>query len=69
VACGRFDGYWEENLHPWDTAAGALILREAGGRATDFSDAPHVPDAPEILATNGAIHAEMITLLEPKDFP
>jgi myo-inositol-1(or 4)-monophosphatase len=69
VACGRFDGYWEENLHPWDTAAGALILREAGGRTTDFSDAPHVPDAPEILATNGAIHPEMITLLESKDFP
>ncbi|MFP4419159.1 MAG: inositol monophosphatase family protein [Desulfococcaceae bacterium] len=67
VAAGRFDGFWEENLHPWDTAAGALIVREAGGRVTDFSDAPHAPDAPEILATNGAIHPEMITLLEPKD--
>ncbi len=69
VACGRLDGYWEENLQPWDTAAGALVVREAGGRTTDFSGAPHVPDAAEILATNGAVHPEMITLLEPKDRP
>lgn len=69
VACGRFDGFWEENLHPWDTAAGELIVREAGGRATDFSDAPHAPDRPEILATNGRIHSEMLTLLDTKDRP
>jgi myo-inositol-1(or 4)-monophosphatase len=69
VACGRFDGFWEENLRPWDTAAGELIVREAGGRTTDFSEAPYAVDRPEILATNGRIHAEMITLLDSKDGP
>lgn len=69
VACGRFDGFWEEHLHPWDTAAGELIVREAGGRVTDFSDVPYAVDRPEILATNGAIHPEMINLLDPKDSP
>ncbi|MEW5733848.1 MAG: inositol monophosphatase family protein [Thermodesulfobacteriota bacterium] len=59
VACGRFDGFWEESLKPWDTAAGALIATEAGGRVTDFSRGPWNPFSPEILATNGRIHDEM----------
>ncbi|MBW2591414.1 MAG: inositol monophosphatase [Deltaproteobacteria bacterium] len=63
VACGRFDGYWEENLKPWDTAAGLLIATEAGARVTDFSDRAYKIDDNEILATNRQIHGEMIALL------
>lgn len=64
VACGRFEGYWEQNLHPWDTAAGMLIVKEAGGVVTDFGNASFVIDRKEILATNGKIHKEMLDLLE-----
>lgn len=63
VACGRFDGFWEESLKPWDTAAGALILTEAGGRVTDFSQAGWNPFKPEILATNGLIHEELAAVI------
>ena len=63
VACGRFDGFWEENLSPWDTAAGALIAREAGGRITDFEGQPFAIEKKQILATNDRIHAEMLALL------
>ncbi len=59
VACGRFDGFWELKLKPWDVAAGALILREAGGRATDFQGKAFGAFESEILATNGLIHQEM----------
>lgn len=64
VACGRFEGFWEENLKPWDTAAGALIAREAGAVITDFSNLPFSIEKKEILATNGLIHNEMLRLLE-----
>lgn len=64
VACGRFEGFWEQGLKPWDTAAGALIVREAGGRVTDFSGNPHSPDKNEILATNGRIHDTICSLLK-----
>ncbi len=64
VACGRFEGFWEQNLKPWDTAAGALIAAEAGGQVTTFSNQPYSGDQDEILATNGHIHAEMLGLLE-----
>ncbi len=67
VACGRFDGFWEQNLKPWDTAAGELIAREAGATITDFSNSPFTIDRNEILATNGNIHEEMLSLLELKD--
>jgi myo-inositol-1(or 4)-monophosphatase len=63
VACGRFDGYFEQNLKPWDTAAGYLIAEEAGARVTDFSNAPFLVDKKEILATNGKIHTQMVSLL------
>ncbi len=63
VAAGRFDGFWELDLKPWDTAAGFLILTEAGGRVTDFSGKPFSIDRPEILATNGKIHREMVRVL------
>ena len=63
VACGRFDGFWEQNLHPWDTAAGWIIVEEAGGQVTDFSNGDYGIDKKEILATNGLIHQEMTELL------
>ena len=64
VAIGRFDGFWEPALSPWDTAAGSLIAREAGGRVTDYTGGEfHLLDCP-ILASNGAIHDEMIRILE-----
>lgn len=63
VACGRFAGFWEDQLKPWDTAAGALIVREAGGTTTDFSNRPVGADGREILATNGHIHDEMLALM------
>jgi myo-inositol-1(or 4)-monophosphatase len=64
VACGRFDGFWEERLKPWDTAAGMLIARQAGAKVTDFSGAPFSIDKMEIVATNGAIHDSMLALLK-----
>jgi myo-inositol-1(or 4)-monophosphatase len=60
LAAGRFDGFWEEKLGPWDTAAGVVILEEAGGRATDFEGAPFHPSRPAIVASNGRIHDQML---------
>lgn len=68
LAMGRYDGYWELGLKPWDTAAGMLIVREAGGTVTNFNGAPFAPEMPEILATNGRVHGEMMELLR-KDRP
>lgn len=64
VASGRFDGFWEQRLKPWDTAAGFLIATEAGARTTVFSGAPYAVDKDEIVSTNGAIHDELLSLLE-----
>jgi len=64
VACGRFEGFWEENLQPWDTAAGALIVTESGGQVTDFSDRPFSMEMKEILATNGLIHDGLSAILK-----
>jgi myo-inositol-1(or 4)-monophosphatase len=74
VAAGRFDGFFEWKLHPWDTAAGWLIVEEAGGRVSDFRGAAYDPWGVRILATNGRIHdqavAEFATLPEhPDDSP
>lgn len=63
VACGRFDGFWELTLSAWDTAAGALIVEEAGGRVTDFKGEPFSNYKPQILASNGLIHDRMIEVL------
>jgi len=60
VAAGRYDGFWEFNLNPWDTAAGVLIVREAGGKVTRFDGTPFRLDSREVLATNGLIHDEVI---------
>ena len=59
VACGRFEAFWEFGLNSWDTAAGMLIVTEAGGRVTDFAGRPYRPGDKEMLATNGHIHDEM----------
>jgi myo-inositol-1(or 4)-monophosphatase len=59
VAAGRFDGFWEFNLQKWDTAAGVLLVEEAGGKVTDFAGNPYQLGGPVILATNGLIHEEM----------
>lgn len=64
VACGRFDGFWEEGLHPWDVAAGVLLIEEAGGRVSYYDDAPFSIYAPPICASNGSIHAEMLNILK-----
>jgi len=64
VAAGRFDGYWELRLNPWDWAAGVLLVREAGGRATTFGEDEKVLDGDATLvATNGRIHEQLITAL------
>jgi myo-inositol-1(or 4)-monophosphatase len=62
VACGRYEAFWEFNLNPWDTAAGILLLEEAGGKVTDFSGGPFRLDSREVLASNGLIHDEMVGL-------
>lgn len=67
VAAGRFDGFWEWKLHPWDTAAGWLVVTEAGGRVSDFDGAPYDPWLPRILASNGAIHDEALAVLARAD--
>lgn len=63
LACGRFDGFWELHLAPWDMAAGALIVEEAGGRVTRFDGSPLRLDGREILATNARLHDEMMAVL------
>lgn len=63
VACGRLDGFWEINLKPWDTAAGIILLHEAGGRSGDFSGADFSPFKPELLASNGLIHRDMQAII------
>jgi myo-inositol-1(or 4)-monophosphatase len=64
VAAGRFDGYWEEHVYPWDIAAGALIVEEAGGRVTGLAGQPFDPFRGDIVASNGALHAAMLTVID-----
>lgn len=64
VAAGRFDGFWEYDLKPWDVAAGLLLVTEAGGRVTDFAGHPSDPGDGQLVASNGAIHDAMLALLE-----
>jgi len=60
VAAGRYDGFWEFNLNPWDTAAGVLMVEEAGGRVTDFAGGPFQIASRETLATNGLVHDALL---------
>ena len=60
VAAGRFDGFYEHKLSAWDSAAGFLIVEEAGGKVTDFRGSYYSPYQPHIVATNGKIHAELL---------
>jgi len=60
VASGRYDGFWEFNLNPWDTAAGVLIVEEAGGRVTRFDGSPFAIDSRETLASNGLVHDALL---------
>jgi myo-inositol-1(or 4)-monophosphatase len=64
VACGRLEAFWEFSLNPWDTAAGILLVEEAGGRVTDFAGNPFKLDSRVILASNGLIQAELVALFE-----
>ena len=63
VAAGRFDGFWEEGLKPWDVAAGALIIEEAGGRVSKYRGEPLDIYSPPVMASNGLIHEEMMGVL------
>jgi myo-inositol-1(or 4)-monophosphatase len=63
VACGRFDGFWELNLSPWDMAAGSIIVTEAGGHVSDFLGGEFSSYRPQIVASNGLIHDRMIQVL------
>ncbi|MDQ3650281.1 MAG: inositol monophosphatase [Acidobacteriota bacterium] len=63
VACGRFEGFWEEGLRPWDVAAGKLLVEEAGGRVTRNDGTPFDIYTPPVLASNGLVHAEMMRVL------
>ena len=63
VACGRFEGFWEDGLRPWDTAAGALLVAEAGGRVTNFENEPLDIYTKKVVASNGHVHDEMLRLL------
>jgi myo-inositol-1(or 4)-monophosphatase len=63
VACGRLDGFYEENLKPWDTAAGLLMVTEAGGKITTFDGRDYDLYAPNILASNGELHGELLDKL------
>jgi myo-inositol-1(or 4)-monophosphatase len=63
VACGRLDGFWELKLHPWDIAAGILIVEEAGGRVTGLKGGPPPHSGRDIVASNGRIHDELLRVL------
>ena len=64
VACGRFDGFWEEGLHAWDVAAGVLLIEEAGGRVSYYDDSKFSIYKAPICASNNLIHREMLEILK-----
>lgn len=64
VAAGRFDGFWEQTLKPWDVAAGALIVEEAGGRITGMDGSQFDPAAAHLVASNGQIHEAMLDVIK-----
>jgi len=64
VAAGRLDGFWELKLSPWDTAAGTLVVAEAGGKVSRIDGAVYVPGDVDVVATNGLIHGALCALLK-----
>ena len=66
VASGRVDGFWEPLLKPWDTAAGSLIVQEAGGMVSRYDGSEYDPEYPQILASNGLLHKKMIDIITSK---
>jgi myo-inositol-1(or 4)-monophosphatase len=66
VACGRFDGFYEHKLESWDSAAGFIIVEEAGGKVTDFDGKPFSPYQHRIVATNGKIHDELLDVIHER---
>ena len=67
VACGRFDGFWEEGLRPWDVAAGVVLVEEAGGRVSRYDGSPFHVYTPPIVASNGLVHEAMMRVLALRD--
>ena len=67
VAAGRLDGYWERGIQPWDVSAGALLVSEAGGQVSNRAGGPFISDERDVVATNGVLHQELVTMLG--DFP
>ena len=65
VACGRFDGFWEQYLKPWDVAAGALVVAEAGGRVTGMDGRPFEATSGHLIASNGHVHDAMTRVIRP----
>ena len=63
IACGRFDGFWEDGLRAWDVAAGVLLIEEAGGRVSDFNGRALDIYTPKVLASNGLVHDAMMKVL------
>lgn len=63
VAAGRFEGFWEQHLKPWDVSAGALIVAEAGGRITGMDGSPFTPDAAHLIASNGRVHDQIAAVI------
>lgn len=64
VACGRFDGMWEEGLNPWDMAAGVLLIVEAGGQVSDYNNSKFSIYSPPMVADNGLIHSQMLNVIK-----
>ena len=64
VACGRFDGFWEEGLNPWDMAAGVLLIEEAGGQVSDYDNSKFSIYSPPMVTSNGLIHSQMLKVLQ-----
>lgn len=69
VACGRLEGYFEYNLNPWDVAAGTLIVKQAGGKVTDFKGGNNFLFGGELCASTSGVHAEMVKLIKSYWYP
>ena len=69
VARGRMDGYWEEDLPPWDMGAGVLLVMEAGGTVSDRSGGPVGPSGGFVVASNGRIHRQFLDTLDEPSLP